>query len=125
VGWGNVDRPLFLEKRGFPKGVETFEIVVNEKPARVGIDPYFVLIDRHPRQREGVVTAVRNVGMPASGAPPIWLSNVPLQPDLCGRWTGIGDRRGRPPQKASMVLAVSRSIDAVGQRVIRPPARIR
>jgi len=42
-------KPLFMEKRHITKASETFEIVVNEKPARGGIDPYNKLIDRNPK----------------------------------------------------------------------------
>lgn len=42
-------KPLFVEKRRITKAVETFEIVVNEKPARAGIDPFNKLIDRDPK----------------------------------------------------------------------------
>jgi ABC-2 type transport system permease protein len=42
-------KPLFVEKRRITRPVETFEIVVKEKPARAGIDPFNKLIDRNPR----------------------------------------------------------------------------
>ncbi|HXI13676.1 MAG TPA: ABC transporter permease subunit [Thermoanaerobaculia bacterium] len=42
-------KTLFMEKRRITKASETFEIVVNEKPARAGIDPYNKLIDRNPK----------------------------------------------------------------------------
>jgi len=42
-------KPLFLEKRRITRAAETFEIVVNEKPAKAGIDPYHKLIDRNPK----------------------------------------------------------------------------
>jgi aminopeptidase N len=45
----NLGRPLFMEKRRITKPLETFEILVNEKPARAGIDPYDKLIDRNPK----------------------------------------------------------------------------
>lgn len=45
----NLGKPLFMEKRHITKPVETFEIVVGEKPARAGIDPYDKLIDRNPK----------------------------------------------------------------------------
>ena len=45
----NLGTPLFVEKRRITKAQETFEIVVNEKPARAGIDPFNKLIDRNPR----------------------------------------------------------------------------
>lgn len=42
-------KTLFAEKRRFTKPVQTFEIVVDEKPGRAGIDPLNKLIDRNPR----------------------------------------------------------------------------
>ena len=41
-------KPLFVEKRRITKGQERFEIIVSEKPARAGIDPFNKLIDRDP-----------------------------------------------------------------------------
>jgi len=38
-----------MEKRRITKPIETFEIVVDEKPAKAGIDPYDKLIDRNPK----------------------------------------------------------------------------
>ncbi|HEV8658426.1 MAG TPA: M1 family aminopeptidase [Thermoanaerobaculia bacterium] len=45
----NLGKPLFMEKRHITKPIESFEIVVSEKPARAGIDPYHKLIDRNPK----------------------------------------------------------------------------
>ena len=45
----NLGKTLFTEKRRITKPVETFEIVVSEKPARAGIDPFNKLIDRDPK----------------------------------------------------------------------------
>ena len=45
----NLGKPLFLRKVRITKPVETFEIVVSEKPAKAGIDPYHKLIDRNPK----------------------------------------------------------------------------
>jgi aminopeptidase N len=42
-------KPLFVEKRRITKPTETFEIVVDEKPAKAGIDPFNKLIDRNPK----------------------------------------------------------------------------
>jgi aminopeptidase N len=42
-------RPLHLERRRFNAITTTVEIVVDEAPARAGIDPYNKLIDRIPR----------------------------------------------------------------------------
>jgi ABC-2 type transport system permease protein len=38
--------PLFLEKRKITQEKQTFEVVVDQMPARAGIDPYNKLIDR-------------------------------------------------------------------------------
>jgi ABC-type transport system involved in multi-copper enzyme maturation permease subunit len=43
------DKVLFSEKRRITKPEETFEIVVGEKPAKAGIDPFNKLIDRNPK----------------------------------------------------------------------------
>ncbi len=43
------ERVLFTEKRRLTKPVETFEIVVGEKPVKAGIDPFNKLIDRNPK----------------------------------------------------------------------------
>jgi ABC-type transport system involved in multi-copper enzyme maturation permease subunit len=45
----DLGKPLFMEKRRITRPSETFEIVVGEKPARAGIDPYHKLIDRNPK----------------------------------------------------------------------------
>lgn len=42
-------RPLHLERRRFTTETSTIEIVVDEPPVRVGVDPYNKLIDRNPR----------------------------------------------------------------------------
>jgi ABC-2 type transport system permease protein len=42
-------KTLFLQKRRISKAEETFEIVVEEKPEKVGIDPFNKLIDREPK----------------------------------------------------------------------------
>ncbi len=42
------ETPLFLEKRRITGNSPTFEVVVNQKPTRAGIDPYNKLIDRNP-----------------------------------------------------------------------------
>jgi ABC-2 type transport system permease protein len=43
------DRVLFSEKRRITKPQQTFEIIVGEKPAKAGIDPFNKLIDRNPK----------------------------------------------------------------------------
>ncbi len=42
------ERPLYLEKHRLASGNSEIEIVVDEKPARAGIDPRHLLIDREP-----------------------------------------------------------------------------
>ena len=42
-------RPMHLERHSFTASSSTIEIVVEEMPVRVGIDPYNKLIDRSPR----------------------------------------------------------------------------
>ena len=46
-GEGDLGEPLYLEKRRFTAEEETIELVVDERPAQVGVDPYHKLIDRH------------------------------------------------------------------------------
>ena len=40
------EQPLYLQKKRLTEEQNTFEIVVNEKPTRAGIDPYNKLVDR-------------------------------------------------------------------------------
>lgn len=42
-------RPLYLRKHRITQPVTTIEVVVDELPVRVGIDPYNKLIDREPK----------------------------------------------------------------------------
>jgi ABC-type transport system involved in multi-copper enzyme maturation permease subunit len=46
---GEKDKVLFVEKRRITKPLETFEMVVSEKPLKAGIDPMNKLIDRNPK----------------------------------------------------------------------------
>ncbi len=46
---GEDDKVLRVEKRRITKPTETFELVVNEKPVKAGIDPMNKLIDRNPK----------------------------------------------------------------------------
>ena len=48
LGENDLPPPLVLEKRHFDTATSTFEFVVEQKPARVGIDPYNKMIDRNP-----------------------------------------------------------------------------
>jgi aminopeptidase N len=47
---------LFLEKRRVHSGTTNFSIVVDEEPARAGIDPYHKLIDRETRDNVRKIT---------------------------------------------------------------------
>lgn len=40
--------PLYLQKHHIKAGENTVKIIVNEKPEKAGIDPYFKLVDRNP-----------------------------------------------------------------------------
>ena len=48
LGDDDLPTPLLLEKRRIESGTERFEFVVDERPDRVGIDPYIKMIDRDP-----------------------------------------------------------------------------
>jgi hypothetical protein len=51
----DLGKPLFFERRKLSGGETEIEVVVDEPPARVGIDPYNKLIDRAPKDnRMGV-----------------------------------------------------------------------
>ncbi len=45
----DIGRPLHLQRHRFTTTTSTIEIVVDEAPVRVGIDPYNKLIDRNPK----------------------------------------------------------------------------
>ncbi|HYK04902.1 MAG TPA: M1 family aminopeptidase [Thermoanaerobaculia bacterium] len=47
--FGDKEKVLFSEKRRITRPLETFEIVVSEKPVKAGIDPFNKLIDRNPK----------------------------------------------------------------------------
>ncbi|HEX4810716.1 MAG TPA: M1 family aminopeptidase, partial [Bryobacteraceae bacterium] len=47
-GTAEDQKPLYLEKRRINAKSEKFEVVVDQKPDRAGIDPYNKLIDRNP-----------------------------------------------------------------------------
>ena len=48
LGENDLPPPLLLEKRHFDSATSTLEFVVDQRPARVGIDPYATMIDRNP-----------------------------------------------------------------------------
>ena len=51
----DLGKPLFFERRKLQGGETVIDVLVDEPPARVGIDPYNKLIDRAPRDnRMGV-----------------------------------------------------------------------
>ena len=56
------DSVLFLERRRIRASPVAFEIVVDQRPARVAIDPYYKLIDR---DRGDNVRAVLSAGAQA------------------------------------------------------------
>jgi ABC-2 type transport system permease protein len=45
---GKVPKPLVLERREMRQKQGHFEFVVNEKPVKAGLDPYFKVVDRQP-----------------------------------------------------------------------------
>jgi len=47
LGLGH-ENPLYLKRYWLTKGQHQFNIIVNEKPKHVGVDPYGVLIDKNP-----------------------------------------------------------------------------
>lgn len=47
LGLGH-ENPLYLKKYWLTKGQHQFSVIVKEKPERVGVDPYGVLLDRNP-----------------------------------------------------------------------------
>ncbi len=48
LGENDLPPPLLLEKRHFDTATSRLEFVVDERPVRVGIDPYNKIIDRNP-----------------------------------------------------------------------------
>ena len=48
VNGKKTETELYLQKRKINKNKMDFEIIVNEEPVKVGIDPYNKLIDRSP-----------------------------------------------------------------------------
>ena len=48
LGENDLPTPLVIEKRHFDTATATLEFVVDQKPIRVGIDPYNKIIDRNP-----------------------------------------------------------------------------
>jgi len=57
VGRGLEECELYLQKHRLTGGEATFEIVVDERPTRAGIDPYNKLIDRVSGDNVVAVTA--------------------------------------------------------------------
>jgi ABC-2 type transport system permease protein len=52
VGPRETEKPLYLKKQWIHDGKQTFEIVVDQMPARAGIDPMNKLIDRNGEDNE-------------------------------------------------------------------------
>ncbi len=48
LGENDLPDPLFITRRQVVSGEQTFTVRVNERPQRVGIDPYNKMIDRNP-----------------------------------------------------------------------------
>ena len=48
LGEDDLPPPLALERRHFTGGTVTVELIAQERPAQVGIDPYSKMIDRNP-----------------------------------------------------------------------------
>jgi hypothetical protein len=48
LGEDDLPTPLAIEKRHFNTATSTLDFVVDQKPVRVGIDPYDKIIDRNP-----------------------------------------------------------------------------
>lgn len=51
------DKPLYMQKHKLKAGENKFEFIVNEKPAKAGIDPYNILIDRNPTDNTKTLSA--------------------------------------------------------------------
>lgn len=56
AGPRETEKPLYLQKQWVHDGKQTFEIVVDQMPARAGIDPLNKLIDRNGEDNETDVT---------------------------------------------------------------------
>jgi hypothetical protein len=56
TGASSLGEPLYLKRHRIRSGKQTISITVPQEPARAGIDPYRLLIDRNGR--DNVVTAV-------------------------------------------------------------------
>jgi ABC-type transport system involved in multi-copper enzyme maturation permease subunit len=48
LGDDDLPPPLYFERRKVVSGIQTFEVIVDERPDKVGIDPYNKMIDRNP-----------------------------------------------------------------------------
>ena len=57
TGKKDEEKPLYLKKEWLTKPSQTFEIIVDQKPTRAGIDPYNKLIDRNSDDNWMDVTA--------------------------------------------------------------------
>ena len=59
-GGGRGGAPLYLKRQRIHSGQQTISVIVSREPARAGIDPYHVLIDR--RREDNVVDVARSSG---------------------------------------------------------------
>ncbi|MFD2248434.1 ABC transporter permease/M1 family aminopeptidase [Pontibacter ruber] len=51
------DKPLYLKKHKLKSGQNKFEFIVDEEPAKAGVDPYNILIDRNPTDNTKTLSA--------------------------------------------------------------------
>ncbi|MCC9136834.1 M1 family aminopeptidase [Pontibacter silvestris] len=51
------DSPIYIKKHILKTGKNTFEFVVDEQPAKAGVDPYNILIDRNPSDNTKTLSA--------------------------------------------------------------------
>lgn len=56
-GYDASGQPLFFQKVKLTKPVTVLTFVVNKKPAKAGLDPYYKLIDRHYQDNVKTVAA--------------------------------------------------------------------
>ena len=48
LGEYDLPAPIAIERRRVITGTQTFSFTVNERPDRVGVDPYHTMVDRNP-----------------------------------------------------------------------------
>jgi hypothetical protein len=57
-------RPLYLRKHRLRTGEQTITVTVRGRPARAGVDPYQMLLNRHKEEMDAKVTVVAIGGSP-------------------------------------------------------------